>query len=144
MSRLYGMMKAVLLLGLDFAVFLSLFQSAAAAALVTAGIALYAWLGGYLALWKDGGIGVKKLSAFENHRLEAAKALLVKSVPGTESADLSKLKLYLTPSQELNATAYGANVVSVNRGTLNAADPMALCGGTGPRSQPYPSLGRRD
>lgn len=128
MSRLYGIMKAALLLGIDFAVFFALFQSAAAAALVTVGIALYTWLGGYLALWKDGGVAVKKLSAFENHRLEAAKAMLVKSVPGSGAADLSKLKLYLTPSQELNATAYGANVVSVNRGALNAADPMALCG----------------
>ena len=53
---------------------------------------------------------------------------LAQDVRQASGVKLARLKLYLSPDDTLNATAYGAGCISVTRGTLNSADPLALNG----------------
>lgn len=68
-----------------------------------------------------------KLPAFEKGRLQAARATLAEDVKHTSGRDISGLKLYLIPGdRDMQATAYGANCISVARGTFENADPITL------------------
>lgn len=127
MIRLNGLLKVASVLVLDFyAVFLT-FDDAAIAAAVTGAILLFVWLGGYLALFKEGGVRCEQLPAADRARLEAAKAQLSEDVSRVSSASISGLRLYLIPGDDtLQATAYGFGCVSVTRGTLDNTDPVTL------------------
>lgn len=123
MMGFLGTLKVAAVLGLDFWVLRALLSSAPAAGAVTALEGLYAWLGGYLSLLSEGAVALKKLPFRERTRLSQAREQLSRS----SGLDLAGLKLYLIPgSDELNATAYGANCVSVTRATLDSTDPFTL------------------
>lgn len=127
MIKLPGILKVNAVLALDFFILFALFDNAAIAAAVTGVMALYVWLGGYFALFKEGAVRCDKLPSFARDRLEAAKNQLTEDVNRTNSVDISRLKLYLVPgNDEMNATAYGGNCVSVTNGTLTNADPVTL------------------
>lgn len=127
MIRLPGILKVNAVLALDFFVLFALFDDAAIAAVVTGVMALYVWLGGYLALFKEGAVRCDKLPSYARGRLEAAKNQLTEDVNQINSVDISRLKLYLVPgNDEMNATAYGGNCVSVTNGTFSNADPVTL------------------
>lgn len=127
MIRLPGILKVNAVLALDFLVLFALFDDAAIAAVVTGVMALYVWLGGYLALFKEGAVRCDKLPSYARARLEAAKNQLREDVHRMNSVDISGLKLYLVPgNNEMNATAYGGNCVSVTNGTFSNADPVTL------------------
>lgn len=127
MVRFLGICKVAAVLALDFLVFLSLSGQWSVAAPVTGAIALYVWLGGYLSLFKEGAVRCDKLPLYEKKRLQAAKCQLARDVQRESSVDLSGLRLYLIPGDDdMQATAYGANCVSVARGTLDNTDPVTL------------------
>lgn len=127
MIRLPGILKVNAVLALDFFVLFALFDDAAIAAVVTGVMALYVWLGGYLALFKEGAVRCDKLPSYARARLEAAKNQLTEDVNRMNSVDISRVKLYLVPgNDEMNATAYGGNCVSVTNGTFSNADPVTL------------------
>lgn len=129
MIRLHGIIKVIFVIALDFFVLLGLFDNVFSAALITGVMAIYVWLGGYLVLFKEGAVSYNKLPSYESIRLHTAKDQLVEDVKLTSSTDISKLKLYLVPgNDDMNATAYGSNCVSVTRGTFDNtnADPIAL------------------
>lgn len=127
MSRLFGILKVALVLTIDFIAIYSLFKDLYIASSVVGIIALYVLFGGYLSLIKEGAVNSKKLPAYQRNRLEAAKAQLVADVKSVSDANLSGLKLYLVPGDDnMNATAYGFNSVSVTRGTFDNADPITL------------------
>lgn len=127
MVRLFGISKVAAVLALNFIIILSLSGQWALTALVTSGIALYVWLGGYLSLFKEGAVKCDKLPLYDKTRLQAAKCQLIRDVQNESSVDLSKLRLYLIPGDDdMQATAYGANCVSVARGTLDNTDPVTL------------------
>ena len=126
MIRLPGIIKVTSVLIIDFLLFYSLFDDMAIAAAITGVIALYVWFGGYTALFKEGGIRFDKLPSYESSRLKAAKAQLINDVKASSSADISGLKLYLVDDDEMQATAYGANCVSVTSGTLKNSDAITL------------------
>lgn len=90
-------------------------------------VTLYVWLGGYLSLFREGAVRAEKLPNYERTRLENAKNQLVEEVKDISSADISNIKIYLNPGDsELQATAYGANCVSVSRGIFDNTDPLTL------------------
>lgn len=127
MKRVFGMAKVSAVLAVDAAVLHALFHDWAIVAFVVGAIALYVWLGGYLALFKEGAVRYNKLPFYESNRLKAAKEQLVEDVKRVSSVDISGLKIYLIPGDnDMQATAYGANCVSVAKGTLDNADVVTL------------------
>ena len=128
MIYLSGIMKVWLVLLLDFLTLSSVLGEWGPAAGITGVAALYVWLGGYLGLYQEGAVRWDRLPVWERQRLEAAKSQLAQDVRQASGVKLARLKLYLSPDDTLNATAYGAGCISVTRGTLNSADPLALNG----------------
>lgn len=127
MSRLFGIIKVAIVLAIDFVAIYSLFEDPYIAFIAVGVIALYVLFGGYLALLKEGVVSSKKLPAYQRNRLETAKMQLVADVKSVSGANISGLKLYLVPGDDdMNATAYGFNCVSVTRGTFDNADPITL------------------
>lgn len=126
MSRFCGILKVALVLALDFVAIYSLFENPYIASIAVGVISVYVLFGGYLALLKEGAVISKKLPAFQSNKLEAAKTQLVADVKSVSGANISGLKLYLVPGDNMNATAYGFNCVSVTRGTFDNADPITL------------------
>lgn len=127
MSRLFGILKVALVLIIDFVAIYSLFDDPYIASGAVGVITLYVLLGGYLALLKEGAVSSKKLPTYQRNRLENAKMQLVADVKSVSGANISGLKLYLVPGDDdMNATAYGFNCVSVTRGTFDNADPVTL------------------
>ena len=129
MIRMSGILKIAIILTIDFMSVYALFHDAAIACVVTGVIALYVWLGGYLTLFKEGAVRADKLPNYERSRLESAKCQLVEDVKRTSSADISGLQIYLIPGDnDMQATAYGSNCVSVSKGTFDNTDPSELNG----------------
>lgn len=127
MSRLFGILKVALVLAIDFVAIYSLLDDPYIASGAVGVIILYVLFGGYLALLKEGAISSKKLPTYQRTRLETAKTQLVADVKSVSGANISGLKLYLVPGDnDMNATAYGFNRVSVTRGTFDNADPVTL------------------
>ncbi len=127
MIRIPGFIKVSAILILDFFVLFSLSRYLPLAAAVSGVIALYVWLGGRLALARDGGIRADKLPEYDRTRLEGARNQLVEAVRGRSAVSLSGLKVFLIPGDdELQATAYGANCISVSQGLFDSADPVTL------------------
>lgn len=127
MKRVFGMAKVSAVLAMDAAVLHALFHDWTIVAFIVGVIALYVWLGGYLALFKEGAVRYNKLPFYESNRLKAAKEQLVEDVKRVSSVDISGLKVYLIPGDnDMQATAYGANCISVAKGTLDNADVVTL------------------
>lgn len=126
MSRFCGILKVALVLALDFVAIYSLFENPYITSIAVGVISVYVLFGGYLALLKEGAVISKKIPAFQRNKLEAAKTQLVADVKSVSGANISGLKLYLVPGDDMNATAYGFNCVSVTRGTFDNADPITL------------------
>lgn len=123
--KVRGMVKIAVALIVDFAILFYLVGNRTAA-VVTAGIALYAWLGEYIALLKDGTISMKHLNEYEKVRLLRAKECLTGDVRRISGINISGIKLHIVPSEEINAYAYGFNNVAISRAALNACDDMTL------------------
>lgn len=127
MIRLPGILKVAAVLLAEFLTVYVLFNDPLISGIVTGIVTLYVWLGGYLSLFREGAVRADKLPDYERTRLENAKNQLVGEVKETSSADISNIKIYLIPGDsELQATAYGANCVSVSRGTFDNTDPLTL------------------
>ncbi len=127
MIRLFGLLKVAFVVGLDFFVIYYALGSVEIAVISTAIVILYVWLGGYLALLKECAVSTSKLPIYEKNRFDAAKARLVEDVKKTSGLNISRIKLYLIPSDDtMNASAHGANCVSVSRGTFRNTDPVTL------------------
>lgn len=127
MIRLPGILKVASVLLVEFLTVYALFNDPSIAGVATGIVSLYVWLGGYLSLFKEGAVRANKLPNYERTRLENAKSQLVGEVKDISSADISNIKLYLIPGDsEMQATAYGANCVSVSRGAFDNTDPLTL------------------
>lgn len=127
MKQLPGILKIFTGLAVDFTVIFLLTDNLTVASIITGLIALYVWLGGYIALLREGAISLKKLPAYTAGRLEMPKTQLIADVKADSGINLSNLKLFLIPGEsDMNATAYGAGCVSVTQGTLNNTDPITL------------------
>lgn len=126
MIGLLGLLKVGAILILDFFLLQSLL-GLEIALIITALIAAYTCFGGYLALLKERAVSARKLPACDKERLADAVQRLAADARQHSGAKLSRLRLYLVPGDaDLNATAYGANCVSVTEGTFRTADPTML------------------
>lgn len=127
MIKLFGIIKVLVVIVLDFLAIYYLFNDMTIAFAVAGVISIYVWFGGYLCLFKEGAISSKKLPSYEAGCLERAKTQLIKDVKNISGVNVSNLKVYLVPgNDDMNATAYGANCISVTKGTLNNTDPVTL------------------
>ena len=127
MSRLFGILKVTLVLVFDFITVYSLLNELSIALIVVGAIGLYILFGGYLSLLKEGAISSKKLPTYQRNRFKSASVQLGADIKSTSNVDISRIKLYLVPGDnEMNATAYGLNCVSVTRGTFDNTDPITL------------------
>ena len=127
MSRLFGVLRVVLVLLLDFVVIYSLFEDFYIASTIVGVIALYVLFGGYLALLKEEAVSSKKLPVYQKNRFEMAKTQLVAGVKSVSGVNISGMKLYLVPGDDdMNATAYGCNCISVTRGIFDNTDPITF------------------
>ena len=126
MIRLLGFFKVTAVLAVDYLCVYALCQNHAAAMTVTGLILLWSLFGGYIALVKEGAVHSRNLPSYERTRLETAAEHLKEEVAAATGVKLRGLGIYLVPDDDLQATAYGANCVSVTRGTLEQADPMTL------------------
>ncbi len=103
------------------------FLGVEASALLTLGVALYAWLGEYLALLKDGAIRMEHLREYERTRLSCALENLAEDVRRVSGGDISGLRMHVIPSDNINACAYGFRSIGVTRAMLNNCDDATLC-----------------
>lgn len=127
MVRLPSIFKVAIVLIADFLSMYTLFHDLAIAVIVTGMILLYVWLGGYISLFKEGAVRADKLPNYERRRLENAKRQLAEDVKHASSANISGLRLYLISGDNgMQATAYGANCISVSKGALHNTDPLTL------------------
>ncbi len=127
MKRLPGIIKILAVLAADFTVIYAFIDNLPAACGIIGLIALYVWLGGYIALLREGAVRIKEIPAYAANRLEAARGQLIRDEKVVSNLNVSNLKLYLIPgNHDMNATAYGNNCVSVTQGMLNNADPITL------------------
>lgn len=126
MITISGISKITALVAADFVIVYILFNDLTIAMVFVGVLVLYSWLGGYLSLMKDGAVRVDKLPTYDSARLISAKDLLANDIRDATSQDISSVKLYITPDDSLNATAYGCRCISINRGTLNNTDPITL------------------
>ena len=68
-----------------------------------------------------------KLPNYERTRLGQAKRQLEEDVQAASSVSISSMKFYLIArDRDMQATAYGANCISVSRGALDQTDPLTL------------------
>lgn len=126
MHRLFGIFKVAVILSVDFIVIYSMFKNLWIAAIVVGVVFLYTLFGGYIALFKEGAISSRNLPIHQKNKFESAKLRLVTDVKSANNINISGIKLYLIPDDDINATAYGFNCISVTRGTLDNTDPITL------------------
>lgn len=110
-----GAIVIAMLLGIEWAV------------IVTSLIALYAYLGEFTALWRAGAIPEDALDVYEKNKLERIKNLVVQRVKDVTSEDVSNIRLYIVPSDDINAMAYGTKSISFTKGAIESCDEMTLC-----------------
>lgn len=124
--RVKGMTKIAIVLLADV-ILLQYVLGLKLAVIVTFCILLYGWLGEYIILLKDGAIGVEKLNEYEKQKIENAHICLTNDVKRVSGMDISRLKIHLIPSDNINAYAYGYNNIAITRAALNNCDDLTLC-----------------
>lgn len=124
--RLGGIVKISVALLVDFLLIYDIL-GVEAALIITVGIMLYAWLGEYIALFKDGTVSLNHLDDYERSRLTRVHEYLTEDVKRVSGADISGLRLHVIPSDDINAYAYGFHNVSITRSVLASCDDMTLC-----------------
>ena len=127
MMKILGLLRMVVVLSLDFACLYNFTSNVEIATAGTLIVSVYAILGGYLSLWKEGAVHISKLPQWQKNTLETAGKLLAEDIEQTNKTK-TKFRLYVVPDNSLNATAYGANCISVTQGTLKSADTVTLAG----------------
>lgn len=124
--RIIGSMKITGILLMDFLVMYYILGIKISLLIVT-GIMLYGLLGEYFALLKDGAIPMKYMNDYEKQKIIRVHSCLIDDVKRVSGKNISKLKIHIISSDNMNAFAYGINNVAVTRGTLNNCDDTILC-----------------
>lgn len=97
------------------------------AVLCLIGIVSYALMGEYVALYKHRAIHPDKLDDKTKTRLEELLYYVTDDVAKKSGVDLAKLRLWLIPSDEINAYAYGIRNLGITQSALNCCDDGMLC-----------------
>lgn len=120
--RIQALLKIAVALIIDYFLLFQMLDSKYAA-LCLVGIVSYALLGEYIALFKHHAIHPSKLDDNTRIRLEE----LLHYVADKSGVSLSKHRLWLIPSDEINAYAYGVKNIAITQGALNCCDDGMLC-----------------
>lgn len=123
--KLVGIIKISIALLIDVYFLIRIFGEKIGFLLFVA-ISLYAWLGEYIGLIKNHAIHLKYLNNYEQSKLTRVKNTLVNTVKDVSHINIQGIKLYVIPSDEINAFSYGIHSIAVTRGTLNVCDEMTL------------------
>lgn len=124
--RMKGCIKIACLILADF-VFMYYLLGVEISLIFTGLIIVYAfWLGEYIALFQDRAVSLDRLSECERNRLYNSLCELKNEILKSTHVNLKYVKLYVVPTKEVNAFAYGFRNISVTEGTLKAADGMML------------------
>ena len=126
MVRLMGMLKVSIVIAVDALILFYLIRDVRISAGITGCIVMYVLLGGYIEVFKEGAVRMEQLPSYEKNKLEIVKKQLMESVQEISGMNISSFRFYLTPSEDMNAAAYGANCVSVTRAALENTDPITL------------------
>lgn len=97
------------------------------AVLCLLGIMSYALMGEYIALYKHRAIHPSKLDDNTKAQLEELLFYVTDDVAKKSGVDLAKLRLWLIPSDAINAYAYGIRNLGITQGALNCCDDGMLC-----------------
>lgn len=125
--KITGSIKVITIIFLDFILLMAIFHDGIISIVVVAAVSIYIYFGGYAALLKDNAVYSNKLPELERHRLELAKEQLLDDVKRVSKLNIRGVKLYLVPGDgRLQATAYGANCISISRGMLDNTDPISM------------------
>lgn len=119
--RIKGIIKVMTLLAIDFAVMSALFN-VEIAVLATIFFMLFAWLGEYFALLRDGAISEKKLNDYDRAKLGRARTILQSEAERCGMSELPRFRLHVISSKEANAFSYGISNISITAGTLQCDD----------------------
>ena len=123
--RILAAIKVIFILLIDF-VLINYMLNIEIAIIVTIGIMLYAWIGEYIGLFKDKAISLKNLGEYEKTKLLRAYSYLIKDVKRIKKIDISKLKLHVIPSEDIDACCYGSNNIAITRSGPNACDNITI------------------
>lgn len=124
--RIRGIIKIMTILILD-ATAAYVVAGPEVALILTAGILLYAALGEYVDILKDGAIRMEKLTACQRIRLQEAKASLAQDVRDTMGMDISRIRFHMLPdSNTINAYAYGFRNIAITKEALDVTDNLTL------------------
>ena len=121
-----GLLKLAVIFGVDFFAFYAIGGSRVAV-IVSCALLLFTLMGKQVCLLRDGPIGLERLSDSERNRLKNIQEILAEDVRRISGKDISFIKLYVIPSEDMNAYAYGFSSVAITRGTLNACDDATIC-----------------
>lgn len=124
--RLKGILKVIGVLLLDYYVVWFNTGNAQLTFIVLIGITIYVLFGGYLSLLKEQAISMNDLPCDYSSRLNSAREVLIQDVMNINSLNMSGIKLYVTPFDDMNATAYGNKCISITKGTLDNTDIVTL------------------
>lgn len=99
--RLRGIIKVITTLALSF-VIMAIVTGVKMATVSITLIALYAWLGEYIALWRVEAIPEDKLDAYEKSKLQRIKETVAKRIKNKYGEDISNIRLHIMPSDDAN------------------------------------------
>lgn len=120
-----GSIKIAALLGIDFMLIYYLSDMTVSIA-ITSLMLLYAWLGEYTALIKYQAVRMDHIN--ERCRLKIARSIsmLEKNILETGGTGIENLKIYVIPSDEINAYSFGLHNIAVTQGALKVSDELTL------------------
>lgn len=125
MRKIFGLVRACVLLTINFFVFSSVFKAEWALG-ITGIISIISYLGEYISLAKDRAIPVRDLDIYYKSKLENSYQLLCEQ-GNSAGVDLRGLRLYMIPDERINAYSYGRNHIGVTKGLL-ALDDASIAG----------------
>ncbi len=124
--RALGIIKVCVELCVNFVIIYFLF-GIEAAAIITAGIALYTLIGEYIDMAKDGCVKAENCDSYTSSKLHRTFALLQNDAKIKKGAAVPNIKLHVIPDDKINAFAYGYKNIAVTRGLLQCCDEITLC-----------------
>lgn len=123
--KISGIMKVMFIIVIDF---LCIYYIAGAEiSIILISVAgIYAWLGGYLDIYKNHGWKADKGLDYESIKFVHSYIYLSEYIFEKEGINVKNVKLYILPSNDINAFACGFRHIAVTRGVLKNIDEMTL------------------
>lgn len=122
--RVRGIIKVLLLSAMDFTIVYELLGFWAALIVVSI-ILLYGFLGEHAALYGKRAIRIDNADEFSRMNLTSSLKMLKEDAKKSGIGSIPDIKLYIIPTDEINAFSYGRNI-AITQGALRVADGLTL------------------